>query len=86
MPMKDLSSRADVERLVDAFYVRVRDDRQLGPIFNDVARVDWAVHLPKMYAFWDAVLFGTPGTKASMPSSPARWPMRPSSAQCASPP
>jgi hemoglobin len=30
-----------------------------------VARVDWAEHLPKMYAFWDAVLFGTAGFKGN---------------------
>ena len=63
--MTDLSSRPDVERLVDAFYDRVREDDLLGPIFNDVARVDWAEHLPKMYAFWEAVLFGVPGFKGN---------------------
>jgi hemoglobin len=30
-----------------------------------VARVDWAEHLPKMYAFWEAVLFGTAGFKGN---------------------
>jgi hemoglobin len=60
-PAADLTSRADIERLVDAFYERIRADALLGPIFDDVARVDWAAHLPRMYAFWDAVLFGRPG-------------------------
>jgi hemoglobin len=50
---------------VDTFYERVRTDDILGPIFDDVARVDWAGHLPKMYAFWDAVLFGTAGFKGN---------------------
>jgi hemoglobin len=59
--MTDLTTRADIERLVDTFYERVRDDDRLGPIFNDVARVDWATHLPRMHAFWEAVLFGAPG-------------------------
>jgi hemoglobin len=63
--MTDLSSRADIERLVDTFYDRVRDDDLLGPIFNDIARVDWSEHLPKMYAFWEAVLFGVPGFKGN---------------------
>ena len=31
----------------------------LGPIFDDVAHVDWATHLPRMYDFWESVLFGT---------------------------
>ncbi|MCC7010229.1 MAG: group III truncated hemoglobin [Acidobacteria bacterium] len=56
--MDDLLTRGDVEQLVDAFYLRVRDDEVLGPIFDDVARVDWAAHLPKMYDFWQTVLFG----------------------------
>lgn len=59
----DLASRADIERLVDTFYDRVRADDRLGPIFNDVAQVDWAAHLPKMYAFWGAILFGEAGFK-----------------------
>jgi hemoglobin len=63
--MTDLSSRADIERLVDAFYARVQVDSRLGPIFNDVARVDWATHLPKMYAFWESVLFGASGFKGN---------------------
>ena len=57
----DISSRADIERLVNHFYGRVRQDEILGPVFEGVARVDWEQHLPKMYAFWDKILFGTPG-------------------------
>lgn len=55
----DITTRADVVRLVDSFYDRVRADDLLGPIFDEVARTDWAVHLPKMYDFWDTVLFGS---------------------------
>jgi hemoglobin len=40
------------------FYDRLRDDPLLGPIFDDVAHVDWATHLPRMYDFWESVLFG----------------------------
>lgn len=57
----DLASRADIECLVNDFYGRVRDDELLGPIFDDVAHTDWARHLPKMYAFWEGVLFGVAG-------------------------
>lgn len=49
--------------LVDHFYGLVKGDDLLGPIFTDVAKVDWAEHLPKMYAFWESVLFGAPGYK-----------------------
>jgi hemoglobin len=45
--------------LVHVFYERVRQDELLGFIFEDIARIDWAKHLPKMYAFWETVIFGT---------------------------
>ena len=45
--------------LVDSFYARVQEDELLGPVFNDVARVDWAHHLPTMYSFWSTMLFRT---------------------------
>ena len=54
----DITTRADIERLVDTFYERVRADEILAPIFDDVAHTDWARHLPKMYDFWETVLFG----------------------------
>jgi hemoglobin len=56
--MPDLTDRTDVVRLVDAFYGRVRGDNILSPIFDGVAHVDWDRHLPKMYDFWESVLFG----------------------------
>jgi len=62
---QDILSRAEIERLVDVFYVRVRADNILRPIFDDVAHVDWGRHLPKMYAFWEAILFGSPGFKGN---------------------
>ncbi|HWB31501.1 MAG TPA: group III truncated hemoglobin [Vicinamibacterales bacterium] len=61
----DLTPGAGVARLVDEFYTRVRADDCIGPIFNDIAKVNWAAHLPKMYAFWDSVLFGVPGFKGN---------------------
>jgi hemoglobin len=57
----DVSSPADVEELVRRFYGAVAQDELLVPMFNDVARVDWSEHLPKLTAFWCRALFGTPG-------------------------
>lgn len=45
-----------IRRLVDAFYVKVRDDAELGPVFAGVIRGDWQPHLDKMYAFWSSVM------------------------------
>ncbi|HWB15321.1 MAG TPA: group III truncated hemoglobin [Vicinamibacterales bacterium] len=61
----DIGSRSDIICLVDEFYERVRQDDLIGPIFTDVARVDWSKHLPKMYAFWESILFGVAGFKGN---------------------
>ena len=54
---KDIRTRRDIERLVDRFYDKVKADDLLGPVFNDVARVNWEKHLPVMYDFWDNTIF-----------------------------
>ncbi len=59
--LPDLTGRADIERLVNAFYARVRRDEVLGFIFDEVAQVNWDAHLPKMYAFWETVIFRSGG-------------------------
>ncbi len=47
--------------MVRRFYADVAMDDLLGPMFNDVARVDWSEHLPKLTAFWGRALLGQPG-------------------------
>ena len=54
---KDLKNRKDIEKLVDAFYEKVKTDTVIGYFFNDVAQVNWNHHLPKMYDFWENILF-----------------------------
>ena len=56
--MKKLETRQDIEDLVNLFYDKVQNDDKIGFFFNDVAKVDWAHHLPKMYSFWETLLFG----------------------------
>ena len=55
--LPDIADRADLVKLVDAFYARVRADKELGHVFDEVAKVHWESHLPKLYDFWDTVLF-----------------------------
>jgi hemoglobin len=57
-PRTDLAGRAEIELLVNTFYDKVRRDDVLGFIFDQVARTDWTTHLPKMYNFWETVIFG----------------------------
>lgn len=55
--MKDTAeiSESDLERVIPLFYARVREDDELGPIFND-AIGDWPEHLEKLVAFWSSVM------------------------------
>ncbi|RNI23407.1 group III truncated hemoglobin [Rufibacter latericius] len=55
----DLQTEADIKVLVDTFYDHVNQDELLAPVFNEFAKVEWEHHLPKMYAFWSTVLFGS---------------------------
>jgi hemoglobin len=58
MPDKpDILGRSDIMRLVNSFYAKVRADEPLGHVFDGVAKVNWETHLPKLYDFWDTVLF-----------------------------
>jgi len=43
-----------IERLVHAFYAKVRGDVLLGPVFDERI-ADWALHLRRMCAFWSSV-------------------------------
>src|SRR6187402_203052 len=53
---RDITNREDVEALVNSFYDKVKTNAQIGYIFNDVAKVNWQQHLPKMYSFWTSIL------------------------------
>jgi hemoglobin len=58
---RDLDDPAEIAELVRRFYADVAQDDLLGPMFNDVARVDWSEHLPKLTAFWCRALLSMPG-------------------------
>lgn len=62
--MKDIEGLEDIKVFVDDFYQKVREDDFIGPIFMK-AIADWTPHLEKMYAFWNAALFGVPGFKGN---------------------
>jgi hemoglobin len=52
----DIEERADVERLVRAFYGRALADSVIGFIFVDVAKLDVEAHLPVIASFWETIL------------------------------
>lgn len=55
---RDIENERDIVLLVNTFYQAVQQNETLGYIFNDVAKVNWETHLPKMYAFWSSILLG----------------------------
>ncbi|QPJ61557.1 MAG: group III truncated hemoglobin [Candidatus Nitronauta litoralis] len=55
---EDLDSPENIKVLVDAFYTRVQQNEILAPVFDQTIN-DWSEHLPKMYLFWESLLFGT---------------------------
>lgn len=44
--LRDNKTFEDIKTLFDRFYDKVNRDELLGPIFNNVAKVEWATHLP----------------------------------------
>ena len=57
--LQDIKDKDDIITLVDTFYNKVKTNETLGYIFNDIMQVNWDIHLPKMYNFWDNLLFQT---------------------------
>ena len=57
----DITSRADIELLVDSFYDKVKKDDAIGYIFKNIIGDDWSHHLPIMYQFWETVILHQPG-------------------------
>lgn len=55
----DIKNRTDIETLINAFYDKIKSDAEIGYFFNDVAKVNWENHLPRMYDFWENILFST---------------------------
>ncbi len=51
-------TRADVARLIDTFYGRIRHDPLLGPVFGAALDGRWEQHLPKMVDFWSSLVLG----------------------------
>lgn len=57
-PERDLSTRADVHDLVVEFYREIVLDDLLAPLFDEVAEVDWTLHIPRLVDYWSWILLG----------------------------
>jgi hemoglobin len=52
----DISSRADIEALVNRFYEQVKVDDVIGVIFTEVIPMNWEHHIPVIVDFWETIL------------------------------
>lgn len=48
-----------IKKLVINFYQKIQQDEILGPIFNDIAKVDWNHHIPLICQFWNSIMLKT---------------------------
>lgn len=62
---KDITSRQDIETLVDTFYKKVVKDPVIGGFFTKVVQLDWDKHMPIMYDFWETTLLNVPKYKGN---------------------
>jgi hemoglobin len=54
----DITSRQDIEKVLEAFYKKAFRDEVIGRFFTEVVPLDLATHLPLIADFWEAVIFG----------------------------
>jgi hemoglobin len=55
----DIKNREDIERLVTIFYSKVKQDKAINYFFDDVVKVNWENHLPKMCDFFENILLSS---------------------------
>jgi hemoglobin len=54
--MNDISTRDDIELLVNSFYKKVVDDSLIAHFFTDAVQLSWENHIPIMISFWETLL------------------------------
>jgi hemoglobin len=59
----DITTEADVARLIETFYHTVRIDALLSPFFE---HIDFEHHMPRMIAFWSLSLLGVEGYRGNL--------------------
>jgi hemoglobin len=55
--MNDIKTRLDIEFLMLDFYGKALDDKIIGFIFTEIAKINMEHHLPIIVDFWEMVLF-----------------------------
>lgn len=55
----DITSRADIEIVIEDFYKKLLADELVGYIFTEVIQLNLAEHLPRLVDFWEDQLLGS---------------------------
>jgi hemoglobin len=63
---RDLDDDVEIAEMVRRFYAEVAQDDLLGPVFINVAHVDWPEHLAELAAFWCRVLLEQRARKVAL--------------------
>ncbi|MBO6753027.1 MULTISPECIES: group III truncated hemoglobin [Spongiibacter] len=54
----DMDSPEQIRLFVEHFYEQLLADKQLAPLFIDVAAIDIREHFPRIQAYWEKLLLG----------------------------
>ncbi|MDB5409310.1 MAG: preprotein translocase subunit TatC [Rhodospirillales bacterium] len=69
-------TEAEIAALVDRFYEKARQDRELGPVFAGAVH-DWETHLATMRDFWSSVMLTSGRYKGNPFAAHLRHTLRP---------
>jgi len=61
--MKDIENKEDLTFLMEAFYSKMLQDKEVGYIFTEVAQLNLKTHLPLITDFWNNAIFHSGGYK-----------------------
>jgi hemoglobin len=63
---KDIENRADLERLLEAFYKKVFKDDLISHFFTEVVPLNLETHIPVIADFWESVLLDGKGYRKNV--------------------
>ncbi len=69
----DITTKEDIEKLVNTFYDKVLKDGVLSPFFQ---RLNFQAHLPKMVHFWSFVLLDEAGYTTDVTQKHLHMPLK----------
>jgi hemoglobin len=56
--LPDLATPSAIHDLVTRFYREIVFDDLLAPVFDEVAEVDWTIHIPNLIDYWCWIVLG----------------------------